>query len=365
MLAEVGKDNALEICRDYLLGIGIEESLLEQILNAELFEGGFVQNLQKSCIVPKNKPNKNDKTTHIAITGNSRLLFYNEVELKIAGGRDDEQIKVELLNANLAHLLFLNTERVNTPFKFNDKVEIISSSTVKKISGRGNQVQLSKFKYDEDRFLDFRRGLYIDDLLIILKYANKEETYLAVGIPSLQIRELVKPNFSRELSSTDAQTIGAYSINQDRDREVSSKVDLSQATEKRLKRSVRHQTLLRNIASRLQNAGYRLYEGMIDCLATKKGEDVLIFEMKTLDGTPPDEMNQVRDALGQLLYYDFLQSGQFKNDTKIKIACFESEISEDHRVLLMRNGCQVVWMNKDDILDGTKESLEFLNRLLR
>lgn len=356
-MAIVGKEYAIEICRDYLLNLGINEDNLNLILDPDLFKDGFVQNLQKSCIIPKNKPNKNDKTTHIAITGNSRLLFYSENQLKTVGGRDDEHINVDILNVNLAHLLFLNAERIEIPFKFNDTLEIVTSHTVKKISARGNQVQLSKFKYDGERFSDLRKGLYIDDLLVMLKYANSEDSYLAIGVPALEIRDIVPSNYSRQLSSTNAKKIGAYSVDQDRDREVSSAVDLSNATEKRLNRSMRHQALLRKVAVQLESAGYTLYEGMIDCLAANSENTVLIFEMKTLDGTPSDEMNQVRDALGQLLYYDLLQSGQFEKAEKIKIACFEGAISEKHKQLLEQNGCKVIWLDESGEFFGLGEFL--------
>lgn len=365
-MAEVGVENALVVCRDYLMSLGIQNTQFETVLQPDLFEEGFVQLLTDAVVINANKsPNTTAKTTHIHITGPSRHLFYTDEELRFIGGRDDEEIRVNLLNVNLSHLLFLGAERVVTPFYFDNPLYILSTHTVKKISSRGGQVQISKLKLDGTDFTNFRRGLYPNDLLIFLKYANRQDEYFVMGIPALQMQDLIQKQTHRvrELSTTRAESIGAYSINQDRDREIVSQVDLTQATEKRLDRSMRHQALLRNVANFLENAGYTLYEGMIDCLAEKDQSDVLIFEMKTLDGTATDEMNQVRDALGQLLYYDFLQSGQFEQATKIKFACFEYPISEQHQQLLLRNGCYAIWLEENNHIVGETKSINILREL--
>lgn len=360
-LAEVSLEGALNIGKEYLENLGVANGKINYFFNKELFEDGFIQSLTDAGVINANKSSKTTaKTTHIHITGPSRFIFYTEEELKTAGGLEDDRISVKLLNANIAHLLFLGKQREMIDFHFTDEVQLLSSHTVKKVSSRGQQVQLSKKSLDGQDFIRFRSGLYADDLLVFLKYKDSQEGYLVLGIPAIKIEHIISPLPGRKLSQVEATSIGAYSVNQDRDREISSLVDLSKATSIRLDRSMRHQKLVRIVAKKLNDLGYKIFEGLIDCLATKVNSEVLIFEMKTLDGTASDEMHQVRDALGQLLYYEFLQIGQFESANKLKIACFESGISDKHRELFVRNGCYVIWLDSTGEIRGETEILKLL-----
>jgi hypothetical protein len=108
-------------------------------------------------------------------------------------------------------------------------------------------------------------------------------------------------------------------------------------------RLMRHNAMVQKLAKCLQSEGAELYENPFDCLACFPTEGVLA-EVKSLDGTEKDEIARVRDALGQLLYYEsFVTQPLVKGKVLKKVACFESKISDQHLAWLQENDIQVVW----------------------
>ncbi len=106
-------------------------------------------------------------------------------------------------------------------------------------------------------------------------------------------------------------------------------------------RTRRHNIMVQELAGQFQSA--RLYEDPYDILAILS-EDGYLVEVKTLDRTTSDEMNQVRGALGQLLYYEaYLRSEIIGGATIQKVACFENQITATHQGLLNRFGIAVIW----------------------
>ena len=105
----------------------------------------------------------------------------------------------------------------------------------------------------------------------------------------------------------------------------------------------RHNILVRGLATQFAEAGATLHEDPFDILAifTKAG---VLIETKTLDGSAPDERERVRDALGQLLYYEgFLTAAVAGKVIIHKLGHFESAISDSHRTWLNYHGIGVVW----------------------
>ena len=101
----------------------------------------------------------------------------------------------------------------------------------------------------------------------------------------------------------------------------------------------RHNLMVRAFSALFAQAGSALYEDPFDILALFKETGILV-EVKTLDGTAPDERERVRDAFGQLLYYEGFLTAAVSGDAPIfKVACFETKISDAHRDWL--NGHQV------------------------
>jgi hypothetical protein len=121
----------------------------------------------------------------------------------------------------------------------------------------------------------------------------------------------------------------------------------------------RHNTIVRKVAQALEFEGADLFEDPFDCLACFPDEGLLI-EVKTLDGTPQDEVDRVRDALGQLLYYEsFVTRPLVKKRAVRKVACFESRISDGHIKWLESCDILVIW-NTDEAFDGTDHAREEL-----
>ncbi len=128
--------------------------------------------------------------------------------------------------------------------------------------------------------------------------------------------------------------------------EVSPNTDLAVAAEairRRRDRWRRHQAIVKDLGTRLAAAGATLNEDPFDILAVIQAIGFLV-EVKTLDGTAADERERVRDAAGQLLYYEaFVTKPIIGEETVHKVACFESPISEAHEAWLNQLGIAVIW----------------------
>ena len=109
----------------------------------------------------------------------------------------------------------------------------------------------------------------------------------------------------------------------------------------RFDRRRRHNLIVKELASRLTDT--KLFEDPFDILALTDSVGVLI-EVKTLDGTKADEVDRVREALSQLLYYEAFVTSPIAGGTVVrKVACFEHPISEEHRQWLNRSEIAVIW----------------------
>lgn len=131
---------------------------------------------------------------------------------------------------------------------------------------------------------------------------------------------------------------------------------LAAANALRQNRLQRHEAIVRDIARRLEPAGGELYEDPFDILKVLASVGILI-EVKTLDGSDPDEREQVRSAFGQLFYYLAFITIPVSG-TVHKIACFESAISSPHHMWLNDAGVGVIWYDSQGrlVLDSTAEA---------
>ena len=91
---------------------------------------------------------------------------------------------------------------------------------------------------------------------------------------------------------------------------------------------------------------------------------MLIFEVKTLDGSHSDEIKQVRAALSQLLYYEEFATNQFINTHKNKIAVFDSKITDCHIQFLNKYGIYVMWLDNTDSLTGNDDVTALINSFI-
>ncbi|MEN6534564.1 MAG: hypothetical protein ABFD89_12930 [Bryobacteraceae bacterium] len=126
---------------------------------------------------------------------------------------------------------------------------------------------------------------------------------------------------------------------------------MAAAVRARRERLRRHNILVKEIAGRYAGAGFDLFEGRYDCLAS--GETVgILNEVKTLDGTPADEATQVRDSLGQLLYYEPFVKRETGGGIIHKVAVFEARISDDHIQIMQDLGIVCIWKEEQQFAGG-------------
>ena len=123
-------------------------------------------------------------------------------------------------------------------------------------------------------------------------------------------------------------------------------ISLAEAIAKRANRNHRHNQLVQQFAAALKDIE-ELWEGDFDCL-TVTPSSVILAEMKTLDGTHPDEVRQVRSALSQLRYYETFSIPESVAESMatrqtLEIAVFDSSPSEAHKQWLESVGITVVW----------------------
>lgn len=123
-------------------------------------------------------------------------------------------------------------------------------------------------------------------------------------------------------------------------------------------RLTRHNKIVRMLAKALEAAGATLMEDPFDCLATKDGAAVL-FEVKTLDGTASDEIDRVRDALGQLLYYSTFNLPAVCPRPTL-VALLEFRPTDAHIDWLGSAGILVAWTDGESLVlpNATKEVLQ-------
>ncbi len=313
--------------------------------------------------------------------------FINSVTSSTA----DERINVKIFNFNIEHLLVITEARLNNTvvpsFTYDGTIKLLDSSTVKKISKRSNQspqVQISKLREDGAHFLHLRSSLFTDDLLIFLQYRGAPDSYLVIGIPSTSLsnqttnyhsgfiasnyftdeintQQIPHSPFQISLREVTAENIASYTSSQSNGGNQLV-FDLSNGIRNLANRTERHQDIVRNLALLLESQNFSLYAGNIDCLATKENSETLIFEVKTLDGSPTDETNQVRNALSQLLYYERFATSEFASSKKLKFAFFESKISDDHIQFLENFGILVIWL-ENELLVGSEEAIYYLNTI--
>ena len=133
--------------------------------------------------------------------------------------------------------------------------------------------------------------------------------------------------------------------------------DLGAALHLRRKRTSAHDRLVEAFAKAL--LPIEAYVGDFD-LAANIAPSVLLAEMKTLDGTPEDEVRQVRHAVGQLLYYEKLSlPAELAGSPVVKVAVFDKHPSCEHIGWMGDLGIAVAW-REDDEFFATQESKDLV-----
>ena len=78
--------------------------------------------------------------------------------------------------------------------------------------------------------------------------------------------------------------------------------------------------------------------------------------MKSLDGTEGDEVERVREAFAQLLYYAAFVTMPLAEEGAVKkVACFEQKISDAHIAWFEASDIHVLWIMGEGF-DGSPEA---------
>lgn len=374
---------------NYLKGIGVDSS----VVDAELQDvtQALVLNLPKVCILKENRNGAGGNQTHIHVTGAGMKFFFKEdlLESNPAQFANDIREDVILFPKNLSDLKRIaNTNHgVVRNFNIDTNSELIESFTYKKVGRIGTpgiQVQISKKNLDDSNFLNLRKCLFTNDFLILLKTEGGKKT-IVIGmsnsdfnprgfarntvyqevekskVSEFLVKETVAENTYHEtnLREVDFNNIAKFNVNDEEDTSETSKFDLSTGIATRKKRTERHQDIVKLIALDLERKGYKLFENPVDCLAVKKDDKALLFEIKTLDGSMPDEKKQVQKAFSQLYYYEEFFVKEKINNAIQKIVVFESIISEKHISFFEKNEIKVFWIGDNKLIMDKHGVVEF------
>lgn len=172
-----------------------------------------------------------------------------------------------------------------------------------------------------------------------------------------------RPRSSREVTP---ETIGTAGMADRAEPAIPPNLDPQAALEAnriRADRLRRHNMLVRALATRLATSRLRLYEDPFDIFGVEGSVGILV-EVKTLDGTDEDERERVRDAFGQLFYYEaFVTPAIAGRATIHKVACFEQRISEDHQRWLSDSGIATIW-RAGEVFTGNSLAARILRRYI-
>lgn len=175
----ITSQNLLYFIKAYFSSLGLKEEA-EEYFTAKTFFEGIILKLPTVCLVPTKKPrNSKSKQTHIHVTGKNRYFFYERTEIESARtSSNDQKCPLTLSEQNINDLM-------RAPIITKLGLLLDDSFTMTKVAcreGQKTQVQISKLKLDEEKFIKLRKHLHENDLLIFLKPRNKTPLFV-IGIP--------------------------------------------------------------------------------------------------------------------------------------------------------------------------------------
>ena len=382
-------DTLLLLVKDYLLELGIDNDVIHENIANDRISSIYYKKLPPSDTFKENRINKKSNETHIAITGNSMKLFYEHNEISnIPETSKYYFCNFFLFTKNLEQL----TNQNYYSSKQNEIITSISSVHISKRTKSSPQVSFGLKSNSTLEFINFRKSLYPNDLLIIMRTITPQK-YFLIGISNKIIcslsNQLHKSRFVENKNLSNLKTSNQYTIdfsNKNIDtldfeknilnsklkktsidkiapykaEEINYSLNVKSGISQRIKRYILHQKLVTEIAQLLENKGFTLFKGQIDCLAQKKKCITLILEIKTLSGKRQDEINQVRAAFAQLFYYNRFNITHFDNDKRLLIAVFDKKPNDDHIEFFQENNIEVIYKNKDNTFVYTSEIKKFI-----
>lgn len=133
-------------------------------------------------------------------------------------------------------------------------------------------------------------------------------------------------------------------------------VDLSSAIKIRHKRTIIHHKAVQSIAILLQSMGYTVHEDPYDCLAYHSNKGGLLIEVKSLDGSRPDERRQSEKALGQLKGYRYYNvPNSFQIPQFIEVVAFSEKPDKKTIDFMRANKIVSIWLCNGEWLTFNQE----------
>ncbi|MFH1158276.1 MAG: hypothetical protein V1721_05260 [Pseudomonadota bacterium] len=134
-----------------------------------------------------------------------------------------------------------------------------------------------------------------------------------------------------------------------------STVNLSAAIEMRKRRTIMHHKAVISIAQLLGRNGYTTYESPFDCLGHKARKGGILVEVKTLDGSRPDERRQTEKALGQLKGYNYFNvPSNLKLPRFVEVAAFSEQPDKKTIGFMQENRICPAWQREDHWLTADR-----------
>lgn len=142
---------------------------IDKVISSDEIDGLLLKKMAKSNIIRNNRPNGDTgKQTHIAITSKERVLFPMVSNVAYYEGSEetkfyDMRLPVTLVKQNIEKM------DIENQIKFDD--EYLETETLCYMrKGQGNiQVQISKTNSDKKDFIEFRKLIFEDDYLCVIK----------------------------------------------------------------------------------------------------------------------------------------------------------------------------------------------------
>src|SRR5690606_21425212 len=124
-------------------------------------------------------------------------------------------------------------------------------------------------------------------------------------------------------------------------------IDYTESIRIRQQRLSEHQEIVRLLGLFCEKRAFELYEGKFDCLSTME-DTALVFEIKTILNSMPDQEKQTIKGVGQLKYYKFsIVNRQMEYEDikeflvysqKPQVSLIEFCTSENIKVVLLEEG---------------------------
>lgn len=167
-------DTLLLLVKDYLLELGIDNDVIHENIANDRISSIYYKKLPPSDTFKENRINKKSNETHIAITGNSMKLFYEHNEISnIPETSKYYFCNFFLFTKNLEQL----TNQNYYSSKQNEIITSISSVHISKRTKSSPQVSFGLKSNSTLEFINFRKSLYPNDLLIIMRTITPQKYF--------------------------------------------------------------------------------------------------------------------------------------------------------------------------------------------